>query len=128
MYGIKSLVDKAFDKEKIDKIVTENISSWERFFRTKKTFIKINSALMDETKVFFEGSSKKIIEVLEDKLRGYIGVTILDTITDELQSQFKSKSLEIEQYQEDREEKKSYEHKERKEALEKELNYISKNK
>ena len=126
MYGIKSLVNKAFEKDKIDRIVKENISSWERFFSTKKTFIKINSALMDETKIFFESSSLKMIEVLEDRIKRYISETILYNITDELQSQFNAKQSEIKQYKEDTKEKERliYKHKEKKKALEKELEEI----
>jgi hypothetical protein len=123
MYGIKNLVDKSFEREKIDKIVKENIRSWERFFSTKKTFIKINSAIMDRIKIFFEGSSLKMIEVLEDRIKEYISETILNNISGELQSQFNSKQLEIEQYREDTKEKERliYKHKEKKESLENEL-------
>ena len=127
MHGIKSLVGKAFEKEKIDKIVKDSINSWERFFSTKNTFIKINSAIMDETKIFFENSSQKMIEVLEDRIQEHIGGAILNNITNELQSQFSSKQLEIEKYQEDREEQKRliYEHKENKKLLEQELEEIN---
>ncbi len=126
MYGIKSLVDKSFEREKIDKVVKENINSWERFFSTKKTFIKINSALMDRIKIFFENSSLRIIEVLEYRIRNYIGETILHNITDELQSQFKLKQSDIEKYREDTKEKEKliYKHKNSKEALERELREI----
>jgi hypothetical protein len=126
MRGVKNLVNKSFEKEKIDRIVKENIRSWERFFSTKKTFIRINSALMDRVKIFFESSSEHMIEVLEERLKGYIGETILATITDEIQSQFGSKQLEIEQYRNDMQEKERliYKHKENKETLEKELKEI----
>jgi hypothetical protein len=128
MYGIKNLVDKSFEREKIDKIVKENIRSWERFFSTKKTFIKINSAIMDRIKIFFEGSSLKMIEVLEDRIKEYISETILNSISGELQSQFNSKQLEIEQYREDTKEKERliYKHKEKKESLANELRELNK--
>jgi len=71
--------------------------------------------------------SLKITEVLQDRIRGYISETILYGITDELQSQFASKQLEIEQYREDTKEKERliYTHKKNKETLERELEEVT---
>ena len=101
--GMKELVESHFQQEEINLIVEKNANVIQRLFNTKGGLSKINIAIMNEIKLFFEirpnlSSSNNLQEKFEMMLTQHIQDNILQKLMVELTQIMTTKTEEINGY------------------------------